>query len=152
MALPTLLYESQNWTLTKSQASRIQAAEMRFIRNVAGYTQMCIRDSCNNRVPRIFFVQVFFVWQKENCTQQKYDYKRRYCVHECSPYDSESIYTAAVVTAYDVTVRHTSETTVCAFCYWKYSQRSHKTPCLGPSCVYKWCWYIKYNRVIKEQA
>ena len=33
MALPTLLYG----TLTKGQASRIQAAEMRFPRHVAGY-------------------------------------------------------------------------------------------------------------------
>ena len=38
MALPTLLYGSENWTLTKGQASRIQAAEMRFLRHVAGYT------------------------------------------------------------------------------------------------------------------
>ena len=38
MALPTLLYGSENWTLTKSPASHIQAAEMRFLRHVAGYT------------------------------------------------------------------------------------------------------------------
>ena len=29
---------SENWTLTKGQASRIQAAEMRFLRHVVGYT------------------------------------------------------------------------------------------------------------------
>ena len=38
MALPTLLYRSENVTLTKGQASRIQVAEMRFLRQVAGYT------------------------------------------------------------------------------------------------------------------
>ena len=38
MAVPTLLYGSKNWTLTKGQVSRIQAAEMRFLRHVAGYT------------------------------------------------------------------------------------------------------------------
>ena len=38
MALPTLLYGSENWTLTKGHASRMQAAEMRFLRDVAGYT------------------------------------------------------------------------------------------------------------------
>ena len=37
MALPTLLYGSENWTFMKGQASRIQAAEMRFLRHVAGY-------------------------------------------------------------------------------------------------------------------
>ena len=45
MGLPTLLYGSENWTLTKGQASRIQAAKMRFLRHVAGY-KMCIRDRC----------------------------------------------------------------------------------------------------------
>ena len=38
VALPTLLYGSENWTLTKGQPNRIQAAEMRFLRHVAGYT------------------------------------------------------------------------------------------------------------------
>ena len=38
MALPTLLYGPENWTLTKGLASCIQAAEMRFLRHVAGYT------------------------------------------------------------------------------------------------------------------
>ena len=45
MALPTLLYGSENWTVTKGQASRIQAAEMRFLRHVAGYT---LRDHRRN--------------------------------------------------------------------------------------------------------
>ena len=36
MALFTLLYGSENWTLTKGQASPIQAAEMRFLRHVQG--------------------------------------------------------------------------------------------------------------------
>ena len=31
MALPTLLYRYESWTLRKSQASRILAAEMRFL-------------------------------------------------------------------------------------------------------------------------
>ena len=38
MTLSTLLYDSENWTLTKGQASRIEAAEMRFLMHVAGYT------------------------------------------------------------------------------------------------------------------
>jgi hypothetical protein len=37
MAIPTLLYGSECWTLTKRQKSRLEAAEMRFLRTVAGY-------------------------------------------------------------------------------------------------------------------
>ena len=38
MVLPSLLFGIENWTLTKGQTSRIQAAEMRFLRHVAGYS------------------------------------------------------------------------------------------------------------------
>ena len=38
MILPILLYGSDNWTSTKSQASRFQEDEMRFLRYAAGYT------------------------------------------------------------------------------------------------------------------
>ena len=38
MALPTPPYGSEYWALTKGQASRIQAAEMIFLRHLAGYT------------------------------------------------------------------------------------------------------------------
>jgi hypothetical protein len=37
MAIPTLLYGSDCWTLTKRQKSRLEAAEMRFLTSVAGY-------------------------------------------------------------------------------------------------------------------
>jgi hypothetical protein len=37
MAIPTLLYGSEYRTLTKRQKSRLEAAEMRFLRSVAGY-------------------------------------------------------------------------------------------------------------------
>ena len=35
---PTLLYGSENWTLTASQRRRIEAAEMKQLRPLAGYT------------------------------------------------------------------------------------------------------------------
>lgn len=38
MAAPMLLYGSEFWTLTKKEERRIEAAEMRFLRSVAGYT------------------------------------------------------------------------------------------------------------------
>jgi hypothetical protein len=37
MAIPTSLYGSECWTLTKSQKSRLETAEMHFLRSVAGY-------------------------------------------------------------------------------------------------------------------
>jgi hypothetical protein len=37
MAIPTLLYGLECWTLTKRQKSRLEAEEMRFLRSVAGY-------------------------------------------------------------------------------------------------------------------
>jgi hypothetical protein len=36
--LPTFLYGSENWTLTGSQRRRIEAAEMKLLRPLAGYT------------------------------------------------------------------------------------------------------------------
>ena len=36
--LPTFLYGSQNWTLTALQRRRIEAAEMKLLRPLAGYT------------------------------------------------------------------------------------------------------------------
>jgi hypothetical protein len=36
--LPTFLYGSENWTLTASQRRRIEAAEMKLLRPLAGHT------------------------------------------------------------------------------------------------------------------
>ena len=38
MVLPTFLYGSENWALTASQRRRIEAAEMKLLRPLAGYT------------------------------------------------------------------------------------------------------------------
>ena len=38
LILPTFLYGSENWTLTASQRRRIEAAEMKILRPLAGYT------------------------------------------------------------------------------------------------------------------
>jgi len=38
LILPTFLYGSENWTLTASQRRRIDAAEMKLLRPLAGYT------------------------------------------------------------------------------------------------------------------
>jgi len=38
LVLPTFLYGSQNWTLTALQRRRIEVAEMKLLRPLAGYT------------------------------------------------------------------------------------------------------------------
>jgi hypothetical protein len=38
LALPTLLYGSENWTIKARDARRITAAEMKYMRRTAGYT------------------------------------------------------------------------------------------------------------------
>jgi hypothetical protein len=38
LVLPTFLYGSENWTLTASQSRRIEAAEMKLLRPLAGHT------------------------------------------------------------------------------------------------------------------
>ena len=38
LVLPTLLYGSENWTLTALQRRRIEAAEMKLLRTLASYT------------------------------------------------------------------------------------------------------------------
>jgi hypothetical protein len=34
---PVLMYDSENWSLNRSEKRKIQAAEMRFLRPMAGY-------------------------------------------------------------------------------------------------------------------
>jgi len=38
LVLPTFLYGSENWTLTALQRRRIEVAEMKLLRPLAGYT------------------------------------------------------------------------------------------------------------------
>jgi hypothetical protein len=42
IARPTLLYGSETWTTTKRDVNRLEAAEMRFLRRVKGYTRLDI--------------------------------------------------------------------------------------------------------------
>jgi hypothetical protein len=45
MALPTLLYGRETWALNRSDIRKIETAEMRFLRHVAGHTR---RDEISN--------------------------------------------------------------------------------------------------------
>ena len=37
MAVPVLMYDSENWSVNRSDKRKIEAAEMRFLRPMAGY-------------------------------------------------------------------------------------------------------------------
>ena len=39
MAVPVLMYSSENWYLNRSDKRKIEAAEMRFLRSMSGYTR-----------------------------------------------------------------------------------------------------------------
>jgi hypothetical protein len=39
MAVPTLLYGCETWTLNRSDKRKIETPEMRFLRHVAGFTR-----------------------------------------------------------------------------------------------------------------
>jgi len=40
VARPSLLYGSENWVTTQKDMTRLEAAEMRFLRSVMGYTRL----------------------------------------------------------------------------------------------------------------
>ena len=43
MAVPVLMYGSENWSRNRSDKRKIEAAEMRFLRLMAGYTLLTKR-------------------------------------------------------------------------------------------------------------
>jgi len=49
VARPTLLYGSETWVTTKRDTARLEAAEMRFLRSVKGYTRL---DKIRSKVIR----------------------------------------------------------------------------------------------------
>ena len=49
MAVPVLMYGSENWSLNRSDKRKIVAAEMRFLRPMAGYTLSDKKRSSNIR-------------------------------------------------------------------------------------------------------
>ena len=48
LALPVLLYGSETWTVKASDARRITAAEMKYMRRTAGYTWDRLQNKCFN--------------------------------------------------------------------------------------------------------
>jgi len=48
LALPVLLYGGETWTIKASDARRITAAEMKYMRRTAGYTWDRLQNKCTN--------------------------------------------------------------------------------------------------------
>jgi len=48
LALPVLLYGSETWNIKASDARRITAAEMKYVRRTAGYTWDRLQNKCTN--------------------------------------------------------------------------------------------------------
>ena len=44
VARPTLLYGSETWVTTTGDMTRLEAAEMRFLRSIKGYTRLDKKD------------------------------------------------------------------------------------------------------------
>ena len=49
MAVPVLMYASENWSLNRSDKRKIESAEMRFLRPMAGYTLWDKKESIDIR-------------------------------------------------------------------------------------------------------
>jgi hypothetical protein len=49
VAVPILTYASENWTINRSDERKIESAEMRFLRPVAGYTLLDQKRSTDIR-------------------------------------------------------------------------------------------------------
>jgi hypothetical protein len=64
---PTLLYGSETWVTTKRDMTHIEAAEMRFLRSVKGYTRV---DKIRSEVIR---TRDFWNTESEHQTQTKFD-------------------------------------------------------------------------------
>jgi hypothetical protein len=67
MAVPMLTYASENWTINRSDKKKIESAEMKFLRSVAGYTLLDQKRSTDIRSElKIFNLTERIQKQKEN--------------------------------------------------------------------------------------
>jgi hypothetical protein len=71
LVLPTFLYGSENWTLTASQRRRIEVAEMKLLRPLAGYA--LYNNKTNDSIHREL---------QTDCILDKIDeYRRNWLLH-----------------------------------------------------------------------
>jgi hypothetical protein len=68
MAVPMVTYASKNWIINLSGRKKIESAEMKFLRSVAGYTLLHQKRSTDIRSEsKIFNLTERTEKQKENC-------------------------------------------------------------------------------------
>ena len=61
MAVPVLMYGSENWSLNRSDKRKIEAAEMRFLRPMARYALLDKKRSCDIREQLSIFNIIFII-------------------------------------------------------------------------------------------
>jgi len=67
IARPLLLYGSETWVTTKRDMTRLEAAEMRFLKCVTGYTRLDkIRSEVIRKEPEISGIQNVILKYKQN--------------------------------------------------------------------------------------
>ena len=67
VARPSLLYGSETWVTTKRDMTRLEAAEMRFVRSVTGYTRLAkIRSEVVRKELEISGIQDVRLKYKQN--------------------------------------------------------------------------------------
>ena len=67
VARPSLMYCSETWVTTKRDLTRLEAAEMRFLRSVTGYTRLDkIRSEVIRKELEIFGIQDMRLKHKQN--------------------------------------------------------------------------------------
>ena len=67
VARPSLLYGSEIWVTMKRDMTRLEAAEMRFLRSVTGYTRLDkIRSEVIRKEPKIYGIQDVRLKYKQN--------------------------------------------------------------------------------------
>ena len=54
MAVPALMYDSENWSLNRSDKRKIEAAEMIFLRSMAGYSFWDKKEVAHKRTIEYF--------------------------------------------------------------------------------------------------
>jgi len=78
LALPVLLYGSETWTVKASDARRITAAEMKYMRRTAGYTWDRLqnkRTNCKGVKINTNFGQITGIQDKLDTTYKQNDSK-----------------------------------------------------------------------------
>jgi len=81
VARPSLLYGSETWVTSKRDMTRLEAAELRFLRSVKGYTRLDrIRSEVIRKEPEISRIQDVRLKHKQNWINHLVHAREKFCV------------------------------------------------------------------------